>query len=349
MKITTITPAFNCAATIGQVLQRLTEMRLREEIHEIIVVDDGSTDGTAAVAAEFGAKVISSGGRCGPGAARNIGAQYAQGTVLWFIDSDVVPHDDAALRVHEAFLSNDVIAVFGSYDERPVARNFFSQYKNLVHHHYHQRGARQASTFWAGCGAVRKAEFVAAGGFDALTYKRPSVEDIEFGYRLRATGAKILLVPELQGTHLKSWRFWSLLRTEVRDRAIPWARLLMKRAGPSDELNVSKAERIRAALAASLVLSVVPAAAGLVAWWLPLPFLVAAFAVNFKLFTLFARRNGVWFAVRGLGFHQLYYCYSSAAFCGCWIEANIEKLGSGRKLCRRMYGDRPRHPDLRRS
>ena len=67
---------------------------------------------------------------------------------------------------------------------------FLSQYKNLVHHFYHHRGKREASTFWSGCGAVRKQAFLDAGGFDVERYTRPSIEDIELGYRLIKAGGK---------------------------------------------------------------------------------------------------------------------------------------------------------------
>jgi glycosyltransferase involved in cell wall biosynthesis len=52
-------------------------------------VDDGSTDGSAQVAMEYGAKVLSTGGRLGPASARNIGAQAASGAILLFVDADV--------------------------------------------------------------------------------------------------------------------------------------------------------------------------------------------------------------------------------------------------------------------
>ena len=56
-----------------------------------------------------------------------------------------------------------------------------SQYRNLLHHFVHQHGHAEASTFWAGCGAIRRAAFDAVGGFDAARFPRPSIEDIELG------------------------------------------------------------------------------------------------------------------------------------------------------------------------
>ena len=49
-----------------------------------------------------------------------------------------------------------IAAVFGSYDDEPGAPNLVSQYRNLLHHFVHQTGRTEASTFWTGCGAVRR-------------------------------------------------------------------------------------------------------------------------------------------------------------------------------------------------
>jgi glycosyltransferase involved in cell wall biosynthesis len=328
--LSAIMPAYNCHAYIKRTLAPLIAMQNRRELCEIIVVDDGSTDGTGAAAAALGARVIASDGRCGPGAARNLGAQHASGNILWFVDADVVARKDAVPYIRRALADHDYVAVFGSYDDAPPARNFLSQYKNLVHHYYHQNGRGEASTFWAGCGAVRKSAFMAAGGFDALRYPRPSIEDIELGYRLRASGGRIRLSAELQGTHLKVWTLRGLLTTELRDRALPWASLLLSRGHAGDELNVAVAERIRALIACFLIASIVASAIGLTPWWVLATFLAMAFAANLELFALFRRRNGLLFAIGSLLFHQFYYLYSTAAYCWCWFLTKGRTLvGSG--------------------
>ncbi len=64
-------------------------------------------------------------------------------------------------------------------------------------------------------------------GFDA-SYKRPAIEDIELGYRLRHAGRRILLDRDLRVKHLKKWTFWGLLKTDVLDRGIPWTELILR-------------------------------------------------------------------------------------------------------------------------
>jgi len=323
--ISVIMPVYNGRALIVRSLSPLIDMLRRGELVEVIVVDDTSTDDTAVIAAGLGARVIPSGGRLGPGGARNVAAVQASGEILWFVDADVVVHEDAVLQLRRAFSEPGVTAVFGSYDDRPPASNFLSQYKNLVHHFYHHRGRSEASTFWAGCGAVRKDAFLAAGGFDMVRYTRPSIEDIELGYRLRAAGGRILLWPALQGTHLKEWRLFNLIHTEVFCRAIPWSRLMLSRTGLVDDLNVGTAERLRAVGAGLFIACVVASVHPRVPMWIPLAMLVAIALVNGKLLRLFYRRKGPLFALGGLLFHQVYYLYSSAAFAWCWLESRVKK------------------------
>ena len=160
LSISVIMPVYNGADFIVQSLPPLLEMEQRGEILEVIVIDDGSTDRSKKIAEELGAIVLSSGGRMGPGGARNQAAAVAQGEFLWFVDADVVVHADAAECLARGFANEQIVAVFGSYDSNPPARNFFSRYKNLVHHYYHQRANDEAQTFWSGCGAVRRDVFL---------------------------------------------------------------------------------------------------------------------------------------------------------------------------------------------
>ena len=325
LDISIIMPVYNGVEFIVKSLPPLIEMQRRGEVREVIVVDDSSTDETPQLAEQLGARVIPSGGRLGPGAARNEAAKLAAGDLLWFVDADVIIHDDAAAYMLEGFSDPAVVAVFGSYDDKPPAQNFLSQYKNLVHHFYHHRGRKEASTFWSGCGAVRKQAFLEVGGFDIEKYKRPSIEDIEMGYRLREAGGKIMLFPELQSTHLKVWRFVNLIHTEIFCRAIPWSRLMLQQTGMVDDLNVSSQERLRAGLAGLFFLVVFAAIAGLLPGWTVAVALIVVTIANLQLVRLFYQRKGLLFAFMGLAFHQFYYLYSSAAFVYCVLESKLKK------------------------
>ena len=84
-----VIPARDAARTLGRVLDALAAQEPAPR--EVIVVDDGSTDATAALAAKRGARVLSTGGGRFAGGARNLGWDEARGEAVVFLDADVVP------------------------------------------------------------------------------------------------------------------------------------------------------------------------------------------------------------------------------------------------------------------
>lgn len=231
-----------------------------EQPEEIIVVDDGSTDASAATATSFGANVLSTGGRRGPAFARNLGAKAAKGNILLFLDADVCVHQDTISRIRDLFRHDETLdAVIGAYDDSPAEPDFLSQYRNLMHCYVHRISRREASTFWTGCGAIRREIFLAHDGFDDA-YGRPAIEDIELGYRLHASGRRILLDSDIQVKHLKRWTFWNLVKTDIFDRGIPWTELILRHHQLQNDLNLQLSQRVSIALVYLLVLVALAAA-----------------------------------------------------------------------------------------
>ncbi|MEJ7608938.1 MAG: glycosyltransferase, partial [Bryobacteraceae bacterium] len=215
---------------------------------EIIVVDDGSTDASLTVAKDFGAVVLSTEDRHGPARARNIGAKAAKGEILFFIDSDVCVLPDTISRLVWRYSENpNLDALIGSYDNSPGSRDFLSLYKNLMHCFVHQNAREEACTFWSGCGAIRRTVFLEHGGFDD-SYRRPAIEDIELGYRLKAAGRTLQMDRQMQVKHLKRWTFTNLIVTDVMHRGIPWTELILRDRKMPNDLNVRVSERISVAL-----------------------------------------------------------------------------------------------------
>ncbi|MDM8556962.1 glycosyltransferase, partial [Desulfococcaceae bacterium HSG7] len=211
---------------------------------EIIVVADGDTDGSWQFAEKSGLKVLKIPEAGGPAKARNLGACEATGDLLFFIDADVAIVSDTVECVTAVFRDNpDIAALFGSYDDEPSETNLLSQYKNLLHHYVHQTSKEDAFSFWTGCGAIRRDIFMEIGGFNE-TYRYPSIEDIELGYRLKKTGHKIRLVKEIQVKHLKRWDMLSLVKTDFFCRALPWTGLILKESLLTDDLNLKTSARI---------------------------------------------------------------------------------------------------------
>jgi glycosyltransferase involved in cell wall biosynthesis len=319
--LSVVVPMLDAADHLPRVLPPLVAALRERRVAEVIAVDDGCSDDSVKQCEAAGLRVVKSGGRLGPAGARNAGARAASGDALLFVDADVVVHDDVAARVAAHFDARaDVVALFGAYDDRPAAPGVVSRYRNLLHHHVHNVNGGEASTFWAGCGAVRRAAFLAVGGFDEKRYRAPSIEDIELGQRLRATGGKILLDPKIEGTHLKRWTFASMVRTDVMRRALPWGRLLQATPGAGKVLNVTLGERLRALLALALLAA---AAGGLLhrpLFGVAAALLFVAALANAPFYALVARRAGLLTALAALFLHQLYYVYGTATFAWCVVE-----------------------------
>lgn len=321
--LSVIIPAHNAANTLdaclGAVLDSSTPI-------QVIVVDDGSTDATAQIAekrrvtltdrsAQTDAsptgsqyQIVRLNPNRGAAAARNAGARVADAPILFFLDADILMDRGTARRILDEFQHDPALAaLFGSYQKETGPQNFFSVYKNLLHHYTHQNAQVEAATFCGGFGAIRRKVFCALGGFDEAYL---ALEDIELGYRIHRAGYPILLVKDLQFTHLKKYTLVSLVHSDMFHRAIPWTRLMLDRRIFRNDLNT------RSNNLASVVVVFLLLGAPLWVWFVPLGFvLAAALAVLFVLLNLdfirfVTRERGWWFGVRATGMTWFNYMYS---------------------------------------
>lgn len=238
----------------------------------------------------------------GPAAARNAAAAKCEADVLVFVDSDVEVHPDALARIAEHFVADpELTAVFGAYDDDPADPGLTSRYRNLLHHHVHAGAAGEAESFWAGLGAVRRDAFAAIGGFDADRFPLASVEDIELGMRLRRSGAKVVLDPQIRGRHLKRWTPLSMARTDFSRRGVPWLRLLLRQRSHSTTLNLGWRQRASAAASVALAGSLLTRRRRLAA-----VALIANLILDRDLYALLAQRGGPRLLLAGIGLHQLH-------------------------------------------
>ena len=171
--ITLIMPTVDWGETFTRCLQAAQAALGADD--EVLVVFDGVPPPPPNWLERSRAVLLQTGARSGPAAARNLAAQKASNPNLLFVDADVELHPDAIERVRAQFSADpDLAAIFGSYDDQPVAPGLVSRFRNLLHHHTHSSHPGPASTFWAGCGAVRRDRFLALGGFDAEATNSPA-------------------------------------------------------------------------------------------------------------------------------------------------------------------------------
>ena len=315
-----IVPAYNAEALLPRSLAALRASDLPRDRWELIVVDDGSTDDTAEVAASYADSIVRLPGRPrGPAYARNRGVEVASGDVVAFFDADVLVHPDTLRRFVEILQAEPSAgAVIGAYDLNPPGPGFISEYRNLLHHYVHSRNAGDVETFWAGAGIVRRELFVDIGCFDEWHFARPQIEDIELGARIRRAGARILLQPDIQVTHLKQWTLLNVIRTDTMDRGIPWARLLTHRGTmmSTGTLNLRWTEKV---ITAMVWLAILLGLSALLLWNRQLGAgaliaLLIAIVLNTPLWRFFARVRSPLFALQAIPIHLLYYANNGVSF-----------------------------------
>jgi len=312
LSISVIIPVRNGGEAFRQCLASLTQTC--PPPLEVIVVVDGASDRSGHIAKEWGVPVLRLPSRRGPACARNHGARIARGTLLFFLDADVtVPPD--IMRLVEAQFAGDphLAGLIGSYDDEPAAQNFLSQYKNLFHHYVHQTASEEAGTFWGACGVIRREVFRTVGGFDEA-YRRPSIEDIELGYRLKRAGYQLRLCKTLQVKHWKEWHAWSLLQADICLRALPWTALLLREGQLPNDLNLRFSARASTGLVFLFLIAVVGTW-----WWVGWSLvagacLVLLLAVNASLYRFLWRKRGTLFVLQAIPWHCSYYCYSGFVF-----------------------------------
>lgn len=310
--LSVVIPVFNGGPHFERCLRGLRDSFWTD--YQLIVVDDGSTDGSAALAEQFGATVARHATPLGPAAARNAGALLAEAPIVFFLDADVAVHPETIGRIMGHFEADRTLAaLFGSYDDRPEAPGIVSPYRNLLHHFVHQQGdfvgdVRSANTFWTGCGAIRRDLFLDVGGFDPQLYRRPAIEDIEMGFRLVRAGHRIVLARDVQATHLKKWSLMQVLRTDVFQRGVPWMLLLMRTKVDQRDLNVSNGQRLCVLTTGLGWLGLAASFRWPIALALPAMNLAVIAAFNRGFYRFLGRTKGAAFALAAFPLHYLYFC-----------------------------------------
>jgi glycosyltransferase involved in cell wall biosynthesis len=224
--ISVVIPVRNGAHTLRDVLSALAQTNPAP--HEIVIVDDSSSDESAVLAEKMGCRVIRLPQHVGAAAAKNCGAANAQGDILFFTDADILLPPDTFARLARIFHERRCDAVVGLLAPDIPAQDFASQFKNLWMNFTYARfaSADRIGLFYTSAAAIRRDRFLELGGFDE-NYRGASIaEDTEFGQRAWGRGAYILLDPRLRVVHLKAYTVSSVLREDLRRaRALTLMRL----------------------------------------------------------------------------------------------------------------------------
>ena len=186
-----VVPVYNGADTLAACLAGLDCQTVPRGRYEVIIVDDGSTDDSAAIAARSGARVIRRAHR-GAGAARNAGIAAARGDLVLFTDADCVPAPDWIEQLVAKFADPATAGARGVY--RTHQRGLIPRFVQLEYLDRYDRTLRQPSIDFVDtyAAAYRRDVLVAAGGFDEALME---AEDMDLSYRLASRGYRMVFAP----------------------------------------------------------------------------------------------------------------------------------------------------------
>lgn len=215
--VSVVIPTYNRAEQLRRVLGALGEQTYPLGRLEVVVVSDGSTDTTDLVLQEDTPfhLVSASQPNQGPAVARNLGIRLASGSLVLFVDDDVV----ATPRLVEEHVASHAggapVAVIGPMLSPPDVRlrpwveweqrMLYKQYEALATGRY-EASARQ---FYTGNASVGRHVLTATGGFDPH-FRR--AEDIELAHRLADAGLSFVFNPDAAAHHYADRSFASWLQ-----------------------------------------------------------------------------------------------------------------------------------------
>lgn len=224
--LTVIIPTYNRRDLLAKVLDGYREQASPQLIHELLVVDDGSTDDTGSLVREFSAKApfqvrYLRQANKGPAAARNFGIREARSNLVLFTDSDIIPERGLVEQHIEWHKRNPqkTTAVLGyvTWSPEVEATAFMRWYGETgrMFGYGRLRGREKVSyDFFYTCNLSLKTDFPRTCGQFDEDFKGAAFEDIELGYRLAKQGLQILYNPAAIGYHHQFFSFSAACRKE---------------------------------------------------------------------------------------------------------------------------------------
>ncbi len=190
-RVSVIVCAFNAQSTIRECLEGLK--RIDYPDFEVIVVNDGSTDGTAAIAAEYPVRLISTPNR-GLSNARNSGLEAATGEIVAYLDSDAFPDPHWLKYLAAGFLGSTYVGIGGPNLAPPGLGPVADCFDNAPGGPAHVLLSDREAEHIPGCNmAFRRENLAAIGGFDPAL--RIAGDDVDICWRIQARGWSIGFSP----------------------------------------------------------------------------------------------------------------------------------------------------------
>ncbi len=293
-----VIPVYNAAETLPECLASIYASTFAD--FEVIVVDDASSDGSAAVARSSPAALVSLPVNQGPSLARNAGAERARGRFLLFTDADCLFEKDLLDRARRRIEEEGAALFGGTYDPRSAEGNFYGDFQAL-YDFYHETKDPCANYLAAHLLVIEMDLFRRVGGFHRGEFvgRDAGCEDLDLSYRLKRLGCRLSVYPELRVKHYFGFGLFASLRNAAK-KSYLWAQFLLAEKLLFSDAGVGSTElKANAALALLLLFGAGAGLAGRAGGWAAAAGLfVLMLAIN-RRFLLFAlRQRGALFALQ---------------------------------------------------
>jgi glycosyltransferase involved in cell wall biosynthesis len=252
--LSVIIPTYNRETALAKALDGYLAQSAPKLIHELIVVDDGSTDGTEALVQEFGRRsafpirYLRQANK-GPAAARNFGIREARSALVLFTDSDIIPAPDL-VEQHIALHQKNprtATAVLGYVTWAPEIHPtpFMRWYgERMIFGFGRLRDEREASFhYFYTCNLSLKTEFLRTCGQFDEDFKSAAYEDTELGYRLSKQGLQLLYNPAAIAYHYQFFSFEDACRKKLGNA--PAAQVFYRKEGGQQVLKEIQEKKSR--------------------------------------------------------------------------------------------------------
>jgi GT2 family glycosyltransferase len=216
--LSVVVPTYNRETVLAKALGGYLAQSSPQLLHELLVVDDGSTDGTESMVREFAKRspfpirYLHQPNK-GPAAARNLGIREARSALVLFSDSDIIPGHNLVEQHTEYHRRNPqtAAAVLGhvSWSPEIKATPFMHWYgdNKLFHFNRLQNNQEAPFQFFYTCNLSLKTEFLRTCGQFDEEFKSAAFEDIELGYRLSQHGLQLFYNSAAIGYHHQFFSF----------------------------------------------------------------------------------------------------------------------------------------------
>lgn len=201
------------AATIGQCLKAAFSSDYKN--FEVVVVDDHSEDNSVDIIKKYPCRLICLEGRSGTSKARNAGAKNSRGEFIFFIDADCLLEQETLATVNKTLSVNSSdVMIGGTYTKMPYDRSFYSIFQSVFVNYSETKNVENPDYIAAHAMIIAARTFEKSGGFPEDFM--PIIEDVEFSHRLRRSGCRLVMNPDIRVRHVFNFTLLKSLRNAVR-------------------------------------------------------------------------------------------------------------------------------------